>query len=92
MLAPGLGGSRWRNSPVCVFVVMGVIFAWSRGVGSWVGGGSCRAWKCRETQSRSCAALAQAGGGCGEEGGVHGALWPAGNWGGPGALGRGRVL
>lgn len=29
------------------FVVVGVIFAWSRGVGSWVGGGSYRAWKYR---------------------------------------------
>lgn len=26
---------------------MGVTFAWSRGVGSWVGGGSYRAWKSR---------------------------------------------
>lgn len=29
------------------FVVTGVIFAWSRGVSSWVGGGSCRGWKYR---------------------------------------------
>lgn len=57
---------------------MGVIFAWSRGVGSGVGGGSYRAWKywsAGRNQSRSCAALVQAGGGSGEEGSHTALLW-----------------
>lgn len=68
-----------KYTTVGVFVVMGVIFAWSTGVGSWVGGTELGSTGCRENESRSGTAPA------GQEGprwaAIHGARWPAGNGG-----------